>query len=48
VYITAKDRSVYKQNFAENESLIKIEEGDVITVHYMESDDGVNALLSYE
>lgn len=48
VYITAKDRSVYKQNFAENESLIKIEEGDVITVHYMEGDDGVNALLSYE
>ncbi len=48
VYITAKDRSVYKQNFAENESLIKIEEGDVITVHYMESDDGVNTLLSYE
>ena len=48
VYITAKDRSVYKQNFAENESLIKIEEGDVITVHYMEGDDGVNTLLSYE
>ena len=48
MYITAKDRSVYKQNFAENESLIKIEEGDVITVHYMEGDDGVNTLLSYE
>ena len=48
VYITAKDRSVYKQNFAENESLIKIEEGDVITVHYMEGDDGVNTLFSYE
>lgn len=48
VYITAKDRSVYKQNFAENESLIKIEIGDVITVHYMESDDGVNTLISYE
>ena len=48
VYITAKDRSVYKQNFADNESLIKIEEGDVITVHYMEGDDGVNTLFSYE
>lgn len=48
VYITAKDRSVYKQNFADNESLIKIEEGDVITVHYMEGDDGVNMLFSYE
>lgn len=45
VYITAKDRSVYKQNFADNESLIKIEEGDVITVHYMEGDDGVNTLF---
>ena len=48
VYITAKDRSVYKQNFADNENLIFIEEGDVITVHYMESEDGVNNMLSYE
>ena len=48
VYITAKDRSVYKQNFADNENLIFIEEGDVITVHYMESEDGAHNLLSFE
>lgn len=48
VYITAKDRSVYKQSFADNENLIFLEEGDVITVHYIESEDGVNSLLSFE
>ena len=48
VYITAKDRSVYKQNFADNENLIFIEEGDVITVHYIESEDGAHNLLSFE
>ncbi len=48
VYITAKDRSVYKQNFADNENLIFIEEGDVITVHYIESEDGANSMLSFE
>ena len=48
VYITSKDRCVYKQNFADNENLIFIEEGDVITVYYMESENGVHDLLSFE
>ena len=48
VYITDKKGAVYKQNFADNESLIFIEENDTITVYYIESEDGINQLVSYE
>lgn len=48
VYITDRDGEVYKQNFAENEALIFIQENDIITVYYMESEDGINQLVSYE
>lgn len=48
VYITAKDGSVYKQNFAENETLIFIQENDKITVYYMENESGIHDLVSYE
>ncbi len=48
VYITAKDGSVYKQNFAENESLIFIKAEDRIKVYYNENETGINELISYE
>ncbi len=48
VYITAKDGSVYKQNFAENESLIFIEPEMKIKVYYNETESGINELVSYE
>ncbi len=48
VYITAKDGSVYKQNFAENEALIFIEPEDKIKVYYNETESGINELVSYE
>ena len=48
VYITAKDGSVYKQNFAENESLIFIQPEDKIKGYYMEKESGINDLISYE
>ena len=48
VYITAKDGSVYKQNFAENESLIFIEPEMRIKVYYNETESGINELVSYE
>lgn len=48
VYITDKKGAVYKQNFADNESLIFIEENDTITVYYIESEDGINQLISYD
>lgn len=48
VYITDKDGAVYKQNFADNEALIFIQENDIITVYYIEAEDGINQLISYE
>lgn len=48
VYITDKDGAVYKQNFAENEALIFIQKNDSITVYYMETENGINDLISYE
>lgn len=48
VYITDEDGNVYKQNFAENESLIFLQPEDTITVYYIESEDGIHELFSYE
>lgn len=48
VYITANDKSVYKQNFADNETLIFIQPGDKIKVYYIENESGINELVSYE
>ncbi len=48
VYITAKDGSVYKQSFAENEALIFIEPEMKIKVYYNESESGINELMYYE
>lgn len=47
VYITDRDGNVYKQDFADNESLIFIQTGDKIQVFYQESEDGINELISY-
>lgn len=50
VYLTDKEGTVYKQDFAENENLIFIQIGDKITVYY-EEDEGENPikeLLSYQ
>ena len=48
VYITDENGNVYKQNFAENESLIFIQQGDSIKVFYQEGEDAINQLISYE
>lgn len=48
VYLMDTKGNVYKQAFAENESLIFLKEGDRITVHYVESEDGIHSLISYE
>lgn len=47
VYITDRDGDVYKQDFADNESLIFVQTGDKIQVFYQESEDGINELISY-
>lgn len=47
VYITDTQGNVYKQNFAENEALIFLQEGDRITVNYEASEDGIHNLISY-
>lgn len=48
VYIKDNNHNVYKQNFEENELLIKISVGDTVKVTYDASEDGINYLLSYE
>ena len=48
VYITDEKGNVYKQDFAENESLIFIQQGDSIKVFYQEGEDAINQLISYE
>lgn len=48
VYIKDTENGVYKQNFAENESLILLNEGDIITVYYEESDNAIKELVSYQ
>lgn len=48
VYITDKDGIVYKQAFAEDETLILIQPEDKITVYYMESDNGINSLIRFD
>lgn len=48
VYIKDDNHNVYKQNFDENELLIKISVGDTIKVVYEASEDGINYLSSYE
>lgn len=48
VYITDSTGAVYKQNFAEDETLILIQPKDKITVYYTEEENGINTLLSHE
>ena len=48
MYITDEKRNVYKQDFAENESLILIQPGDSIKVFYQEGEDAINQLISYD
>lgn len=48
VYITDKNGDVYKQNFADNEELIFLQEGDTVTLYYVESENGIHELIAYE
>lgn len=48
VYIKDTKNGVYKQNFAENESLILLNIGDEITVYFEESEDTIKELISYQ
>lgn len=48
VYIKDTNKGVYKQNFAENESLILLNVGDIITVYYEKSEEVIKELVSYK
>ncbi len=48
VYIKDTNKGVYKQNFAENERLILLNEGDIITVYYEESEEAIKELVSFK
>ncbi len=48
VYVKDENHNVYKQNFEENEQLIKISVGDEIEITYEPVEDGINYLVSYE
>ena len=47
VYIKDSEHNVYKQAFKDNESLIKINEGDNIEVSYQKGDDGINYMTDF-
>ena len=48
VYIKDTNKGVYKQSFAENESLILLNIGDIITVYYEEDEEAIKELVSYK
>lgn len=48
VYVKDSDGDVYKQAFADNEQLIKLNVGDRIEIKYEPSEDGINYMTSYE
>lgn len=48
VYIKDMNNNVFKQNFAENESLILLNIGDEITVYYEDSEEAIKELVSYQ
>lgn len=48
VYIKDNNHQVFKQAFKENESLIKISDGDYLSVEYEETQDGIFRLLHAE
>lgn len=47
-YVTDIEGNVYKQLFADNESLIFIQPNDSLRIEYVESEDGIHSLISYE
>lgn len=47
VYIRDTEHNVFKQAFADNESLIRIATGDAITVTYEPMEDGIHYLTEY-
>lgn len=48
VYIKDTNKGVYKQNFAENESLILLNIGDEITVYYENSEEAIKEIVSFK
>ena len=48
VYIKDAEHNVYKQAFADNEALIKIAKGDIISVSYEPMEDGIHYMTAYE
>ncbi|MBQ4523609.1 MAG: hypothetical protein IJA10_11760 [Lachnospiraceae bacterium] len=48
VYIKDSEGNVYKQNFAENENLILLSEGDKVKVIFEEGDEDISTLYSFE
>lgn len=48
VYIKDNNRDVYKQNFAENESLILLNTGDEITIFYENSEETIKEIISWQ
>lgn len=47
VYIKDTEHQVYKQNFADDEALIKICEGDKISITYEEMEDGIHYMTEF-
>ncbi|MCM1158599.1 MAG: hypothetical protein NC300_10095 [Bacteroidales bacterium] len=48
VYIKDKKGNVYKQQFSEDESIIKISTGDTVSVQYEERENGIHRIITIE
>ena len=48
MYLAAEDGGLYKQKFAENESLIYLNIGDTITAQCVKDDNTAKRIISFE
>lgn len=48
VYITDKSGNVYKQKFSENENLIFVQAGDIITIYYEDAESDIKEMIGYK
>ena len=48
VYLKNSDGEVYKQKFADDESIVKVSVGDEVTVQYEKKENGIHRIITIE
>ena len=48
VYLKDSDGEVYKQKFADDESIVKVSVGDEVTVQYEKKENGIHRIITIE